>query len=83
MEEAAARDHRKIGADQELFFFHQLSPGSAMWLPHGTRVYNALQQFIREQYFKRDYHEVITPNMYNSALWYVAVDREGNGKLQR
>lgn len=69
LEEAAKRDHRKIGKDQELFFFHELSPGSAMWLPHGARIYNTLQSFIREEYWARGYNEVISPNMYNSELW--------------
>lgn len=69
LEEAAKRDHRKIGKDQELFFFHELSPGSAMWLPHGTRIYNTIMSFLREQYWKRGYNEVITPNMYNAELW--------------
>ncbi|KAM9883931.1 threonyl-tRNA synthetase [Verticillium dahliae] len=72
LEEAAARDHRKLGEQQQLFFFHELSPGSAMWLPHGARIYNTLMAYIKEQYFKRDYHEVITPNMYNSDLWKVS-----------
>lgn len=69
LEEAAKRDHRKIGRDQELFFFHELSPGSAMWLPHGTRIYNTITSFLKEQYWKRGYNEVISPNMYNSELW--------------
>lgn len=69
LEEAAKRDHRKIGKDQELFFFSDMSPGSAMWLPHGTRIYNTLLEYLREQYWKRGYQEVITPNMYNSELW--------------
>ncbi|KAL3426187.1 threonyl-trna synthetase [Phlyctema vagabunda] len=69
LEEAAKRDHRKIGKDQELFFFHELSPGSAMWLPHGTRIYNTIMAFLRDEYWKRGYNEVITPNMYNSDLW--------------
>ncbi|TVY73330.1 Cytoplasmic threonine--tRNA ligase [Lachnellula suecica] len=69
LEEAAKRDHRKIGKDQELFFFHELSPGSAMWLPHGTRIYNTIMTFLREQYWKRGYNEVISPNMYNAELW--------------
>lgn len=69
LEEAAKRDHRKIGKDQELFFFSDMSPGSAMWLPHGARIYNTLLAYIKEQYWKRDYEEVITPNMYNSELW--------------
>ncbi|KAF2997510.1 threonyl-tRNA synthetase [Neopestalotiopsis sp. 37M] len=69
MEEAAKRDHRKIGKDQELFFFSDMSPGSAMWLPHGARIYNTLLEYIRAQYWKRGYEEVITPNMYNADLW--------------
>ena len=69
LEEAAKRDHRKIGQDQELFFFHPLSPGSAFFLPHGMTIYNTLQVFIREEYWKRGYQEVNSPNMYNSTLW--------------
>lgn len=42
MEEAKKRDHRTLGLNQELFFFHQLTPGSAFFLPHGTRIYNTL-----------------------------------------
>jgi threonyl-tRNA synthetase len=45
--EAARRDHRKIGKDQELFFFHDLTPGSCFFLPHGTRIYNALIDLMR------------------------------------
>ena len=47
LEEAAKRDHRKIGREQELFFFNELSPGSAFWLPHGTRIYNTLVELMR------------------------------------
>ena len=47
MEEAEKRDHRRLGTQQKLFFFHDLSPGSAFFLPHGTRVYNKLQEFMR------------------------------------
>jgi len=67
--EAARRDHRKIGKDQELFFFHELSPGSGFFLPHGTRIYNALMELMRSEYRKRNYQEVISPNMFNSKLW--------------
>ncbi|KLU84541.1 threonyl-tRNA synthetase [Magnaporthiopsis poae ATCC 64411] len=69
LEEAAKRDHRLIGKQQELFFFHDYSPGSAMWLPHGTRIYNTLLAFIREIYWDKNYEEVITPNIYNADLW--------------
>lgn len=45
--EAAKRDHRRIGREQELFFFHERSPGSCFWLPHGTRIYNTLLEFMK------------------------------------
>ena len=72
LEEAAKRDHRKIGRDQELFYFDDLSPGSAMWLPHGMRINNAIMAFLRDQYWQRGYDEVQTPNMYNSELWKIS-----------
>lgn len=68
-EEAAKRDHRKIAKDQELFFFSDLSPGSPFMLPHGMRIYNTLMKFIREEYHKRGFVEVGSPNMFNSKLW--------------
>ena len=67
--EAAKRDHRKIGTEQELWFFDELSPGSCFLLPHGTIIFNALQKMIRSEYQKRGYQEVQTPNMYDTALW--------------
>ncbi|KAF9167000.1 threonyl-tRNA synthetase [Mortierella sp. AD011] len=72
LEEAAKRDHRKIGKEQELFFFHDLSPGSCFFLPHGTRIYNALMDFIKAEYHKRGYTEVMSPNMYNVKLWHTS-----------
>ncbi|KAF9913376.1 threonyl-tRNA synthetase [Lobosporangium transversale] len=72
LEEAAKRDHRKIGKEQELFFFHDLSPGSCFFLPHGTRIYNALMDFIKSEYHKRGYTEVMSPNMYNVKLWHTS-----------
>ncbi|XBA46745.1 threonine-tRNA ligase, cytoplasmic [Candidozyma auris] len=69
LKEASERDHRKIGKEQELFYFNEVSPGSAFWLPHGTRIYNTLVDLIRSEYRQRGYEEVITPNMYNTKLW--------------
>lgn len=69
LKEASERDHRKIGREQELFYFNEMSPGSAFWLPHGTRIYNTLVDMMRSEYRQRGYEEVITPNMYNTKLW--------------
>eukprot|EP00934_Nitzschia_sp_Nitz4_P005087 Nitzschia sp. Nitz4//scaffold11_size288233//282090//284677//NITZ4_000829-RA/size288233-processed-gene-0.194-mRNA-1//1//CDS//3329534239//5077//frame0 len=69
MEKAKERDHRRIAAKQDLVMFHELSPGSAFWLPHGTRIYNKLIEFIRYHYDKLGYSEVITPNIFNLDLW--------------
>ncbi|KAB8342993.1 hypothetical protein FH972_022587 [Carpinus fangiana] len=69
LEEAQKRDHRKIGTQQELFFFHELSPGACFFLPHGAIIYNTLMAFMREEYWKRGYQEVHSPNMFNSELW--------------
>lgn len=72
MAEAAKRDHRRVGANQRLFFFDQLSPGSAFFEPHGGRIYNGLVEFIRQQYWLREYDEVVTPNVYNFELWHTS-----------
>ncbi|XP_035905621.1 threonine--tRNA ligase 1, cytoplasmic isoform X1 [Anopheles stephensi] len=68
-EEAAKRDHRKLGKEQELFFFHELSPGSCFFQPKGAHIYNTLMGFIRSEYRKRGFQEVISPNIYNAKLW--------------
>jgi len=69
LEEAQKRDHRKLGQDQELFFFHPYSPGSAFFLPHGMRIYRRLVEFMRNEYHKRGYEEVLAPNIFQSKLW--------------
>ncbi|KAK9814754.1 hypothetical protein WJX72_010977 [[Myrmecia] bisecta] len=69
MEEAKKRDHRNVGTQMELFFFHQLSPGSCFFLPNGARIYNTLVDYIRQKYWQYEYEEVVTPNIYNFDLW--------------
>ncbi|XP_059157056.1 threonine--tRNA ligase 1, cytoplasmic-like isoform X1 [Physella acuta] len=71
-EEAAKRDHRKIGKEQELFFFHELSPGSCFFLPRGAHIYNTLVDFIKNEYWQRGFTEVVSPNIYNSKLWEIS-----------
>lgn len=67
--EAEKRDHRKIGKEQELLMFHEYSPGSPFFLFHGATIYNELLKFVREEYIKRGYKEVITPLLYDKQLW--------------
>lgn len=67
--EAAKRDHRLLGVKQELIMFSQLSPGCPFFLPHGQRIFNTLQEFMRKQYWVHDYMEVQTPNMFDFDLW--------------
>lgn len=71
-DEALKRDHRKIGREQELFFFHELSPGSCFFQPRGAHIYNTLMAFIKSEYRKRGFQEVITPNIFNAALWGIS-----------
>jgi threonyl-tRNA synthetase len=68
--QAKERDHRRIMAKQDLVMFHDLSPGSAFWLPHGTRIFNKLIEFIKNHYWTRGYDEIITPNIFNLDLWH-------------
>jgi threonyl-tRNA synthetase len=69
VEEARARDHRKLGRELELFMFSELSPGSPFWQPNGMAVWNALTGLWREQNAARGYHEVKTPILYDVELW--------------
>ena len=69
VEKAKEMDHRKIGKEMDLFFFHKYSAGSCFWLPEGAHIYNKLIEFIRSEYRKRGFSEVITPNMFSIDLW--------------
>jgi threonyl-tRNA synthetase len=69
LEEAEKRDHRVLGKKLEIFNFDEVSPGSAFFLPKGTIIYNELLSFMREEYRKRGYEEVITPLLYDKTLW--------------
>jgi threonyl-tRNA synthetase len=69
LEEAKARDHRKLGRELGLFKFSEVSPGSAFWLPKGTRLFNELVSLSREMGEPRGYKEVKTPLLYDSELW--------------
>ncbi len=62
-------DHRQLGVQQELFTTSIYSPGSPILLPNGARIFNRLVEFLRKQYVRYGFDEVITPTIYKKALW--------------
>jgi threonyl-tRNA synthetase len=69
LEEARARDHRKLGRELGLFQFSDVAPGSAFWLPAGTAVFNRLVAESRAMCARHGYDEVKTPQLYDAELW--------------
>ena len=69
LEEAKKRDHRRLGTALGLYQFHEISPGSVFFLPKGTIIFNELLSFLRSEYKKRGYQEVVTPLIYDKKLW--------------
>lgn len=70
IEEAKKRDHRKLGAELELFMFSEkVGQGLPMWLPKGTQLRERLQNFLRVEQEKRGYQMVITPHIGSKALY--------------
>src|SRR3954453_6008162 len=69
LEQARARDHRKLGRELELFLLSELAPGLPLWQPNGVAVWNALTELWREQNAARGYREVRTPILYDVDLF--------------
>ncbi len=69
LEEVKKRDHRRLGPALGLFAFHEVAPGSAFWLPHGTTLYNVLADSMRRLVSRNGYQEVKTPLLFNKRLW--------------
>ncbi|ATY62842.1 threonyl-tRNA synthetase [Cordyceps militaris] len=69
LEKCEPPDHRKLGHQQELFITSTFSPGSPIFLPNGTRIFNRLVDFLRKQYVRYGFEEVITPTIYKKSLW--------------
>lgn len=81
LEEAKKRDHRKLGAELELFMFSEIvGAGLPIWLPKGTQLRNRLMQFMREEQIKRGYEEVVTPHLGKSDLYKISGHYEKYGK---
>ncbi|CAA9463007.1 MAG: Threonyl-tRNA synthetase [uncultured Solirubrobacteraceae bacterium] len=69
LEQARARDHRRLGRELDLFMFSELSPGSPFWQPRGMAIWNALTELWRSENARRGYREVRTPILYDAELW--------------
>jgi threonyl-tRNA synthetase len=69
LEEARARDHRKLGRELDLFFLSEISPGSPFWQPAGTVIWNELTELWRTENARRGYREVRTPILTDVELW--------------
>ncbi|MDH5797950.1 MAG: threonine--tRNA ligase [Paracoccaceae bacterium] len=69
LEEAAKRDHRKLGREMDLFHMQEEAPGQVFWHPNGWRIYTALQDYMRRQQYAGGYVEVNTPQVVDRKLW--------------
>ena len=69
LEEAAKRDHRKLGREMGLFHFEEVAPGSVIWHPNGWRVFQTLIAYMRRRQDVAGYVEVNTPDIMDRALW--------------
>ncbi|MDU9004807.1 threonine--tRNA ligase [Sedimentitalea todarodis] len=69
LEEAAKRDHRKLGREMDLFHMQEEAPGQIFWHPDGWTVYTALQDYMRRRQRRGGYVEVNTPQVVDRKLW--------------
>ncbi|MFG6590731.1 threonine--tRNA ligase [Sulfitobacter sp. 1A12157] len=69
LEEAAKRDHRKLGKEMGLFHMQEEAPGQVFWHPTGWRIYTTLQDYMRRMQDRDGYVEVNTPQVVDRKLW--------------
>ncbi len=67
--EAEKRDHRKVGKKLDLFHMQEEAPGMVFWHPKGWTVYQAVEQYMRDQQRKNGYQEIKTPQLVDLSLW--------------
>jgi threonyl-tRNA synthetase len=70
IEEAKARDHRRLGPQLGLFMLREEAPGMPFWLAHGTTLLRLIEEEVQEQLRKRDYEEIKTPHVMDVDLWH-------------
>ena len=69
LEEAAKRDHRKLGREMDLFHMQEEAPGQVFWHPNGWNIYTTLQDYMRRRQRADGYVEVNTPQVVSRKLW--------------
>ncbi|MEM6887235.1 MAG: threonine--tRNA ligase [Pseudomonadota bacterium] len=69
LEEAAKRDHRKLGREMDLFHFEEVAPGSVFWHPSGWRLFQTLIGYMRRRQEAAGYVEVNSPDIMDRSLW--------------
>lgn len=69
LEEAAKRDHRKLGREMDLFHMQEEAPGQVFWHPNGWTIYTTLQEYMRRKQRAGGYHEINTPQVVDRKLW--------------
>ncbi|MFM2356927.1 MAG: threonine--tRNA ligase [Pseudomonadota bacterium] len=79
LEEAAKRDHRKLGREMELFHLQEEAPGMVFWHPNGWTVYRAFEDYMRRRLRSAGYREIKTPQVVDRVLW----ERSGHWEAYR
>jgi threonyl-tRNA synthetase len=70
LEEAEKRDHRKLGKELDLFSLHEeAGAGLPIYHPKGARILRIIQEWLRQELYRRGYDEVITPHVYKADVW--------------
>ncbi len=69
LEEAAKRDHRKLGKKLDLFHLQEEAPGMVFWHPNGWRIYSAIEEHMRRVLYQNGYQEIKTPQIVDRSLW--------------
>jgi threonyl-tRNA synthetase len=79
LEEAAKRDHRKLGREMELFHLQEEAPGMVFWHPNGWTIYRQLEDYMRGRLRSAGYKEIRTPQVVDRVLW----ERSGHWEAYR
>ncbi len=79
LEEAAKRDHRKLGREMELFHLQDEAPGMVFWHPNGWMIYRTLEDYMRGRLRSAGYKEIKTPQVVDRVLW----ERSGHWEAYR